>query len=307
MSSPGDTEPRTDNHTDQQADTDSARRFLFEGADVRGQHTRLSSCYREIIAIHQYAPGVSRLMGEFLAASVLLSTTLKFEGKLILQVRSQGQLPLLMVECDDRLRVRGIARGAEHATATDNRQLLTEGQLAITVDPLRGQRYQGIVPLAEDSLARSLDAYFEHSEQLGTRLWLAADGDSAAGLLLQQLPVQVENDEEARANQWEHACALAATVREDELLALSSDALLRRLYHRDPVRLFEPAAVRFSCNCSRDRTFNALATLGRAEISELLEELGVISMDCEFCQQQYRFDREDLAEVLGEGESKTLH
>lgn len=286
---------------------DQSQRFLFEQADIRGETVHLDNAYRDIVGIHQYAPGVNRLLGEFLAAAVLLSTTLKFEGKLILQVRSEGQIPLLMVECDHTLQVRAIARGAQQATSDRMDQLLTNGQLAITVDPANGQRYQGIVPLVEHSLAHSLDAYFEQSEQLKTRFWLAADGHSAAGLLLQQLPTQVTEDTDERLQQWEHVCSLAATLRSTELLELGAPQWLYRLYHEDPVRLFEPHTVTFACSCSRERTRNALATLNPVEVAELLEELGSITMDCEFCNQQYRFHREDLTDVLDDNQSKTMH
>ena len=144
--------------------------------------------------------------------------------------------------------------------------------MAITVEPLRGQRYQGVVPLVEESLAASLDAYFRQSEQLGTRLWLAADGQRAGGLLLQQLPTHVAEDPELRGDQWQHACSLAATVTEEELLELDGNRLLHRLYHQDPLRLFEPSPVSFHCSCSRERTRNALATLDRKELEELLAE-----------------------------------
>ena len=140
-----------------------------------------------------------------------------------------------------------------------------------------------------------------------TRFWLAADGQRAGGLLLQQLPAQVAAEAQTRAQQWEHACSLAATLQSTELLELNAEQLLYRLYHEDPVRLFNPASVTFSCSCSRERTRNALTTLDPAELNELLEELGSITMDCEFCNQQYRFNREDLADVLGDDESKTLH
>jgi molecular chaperone Hsp33 len=293
--------------TPRPATGDRAQRFLFEEADIRGESVQLDSAYREILAIHEYAYGVGRLLGEFLSAAVLLSTNLKFEGKLVLQVRSEGQVPLLMAECDHALQVRGIARGAEHATSNSNDQLLCNGQLAITVDPINGQRYQGIVPLQQGSLAQSLDAYFEQSEQLKTRIWLAADGQRAAGLLLQQLPVQIADDETLRLQQWEHACTLAATVREAELLELHTDQLLYRLYHQEPVRLFEPSLVRFNCTCSRERTRNALTTLHPTELEELLKDLGSITMDCEFCNQQYSFNRSDLAEALDGDGTKTLH
>lgn len=282
-------------------------RFLFDNADIRGETVHLDSAYREVLAIHQYAPAVGRLLGEFMAAAVLLSTTLKFDGKLILQARSEGQIPLLMVECNSALEIRAIARGADQATAEGFHQLLANGQLAITVDPDQGQRYQGIVPLAGDSLAHSLDAYFSSSEQLGTRLWLAADDQRAGGLLLQQLPQQLAEDAEQRQQQWEHACTMAETVRDTELLEMDTQQLLQLLYHEEPVRLYEPLAVAFRCSCSRERTLNALSSINPAEIEELLEELGCITMDCEFCNQQYRFSREDLAAAQESEGTRTLH
>jgi molecular chaperone Hsp33 len=293
----------TDTHLNER---DRSQRFLFEEADIRGEIVQLDASFRDIVAIHQYPPGVCRLMGEFMAAAVLLATTLKFEGKLVLQARSEGQIPLLMVECDNELRLRAIARGAQEATSERFDQLLAGGQLAITIDPTRGKRYQGIAPLAGDSLAQSLEAYFAQSEQLGTRFWLAAGQQGAAGMLLQQLPEQLVPERELRRQQ-EHACAVAGTVRDDELLDLAAPEVVHRLYHQGPVRLFEPLPVTFSCNCSRERTLNALASLPTAEIRELLEELGSITMDCEFCNQQYRFVREDLEHVLGPGEGRTLH
>lgn len=286
---------------------DRTQRFLFEEADIRGEVVRLTDAYREITDIHQYAPGVSRLLGEFMAAAVLLATTLKFEGKLILQARSEGQVPLLMAECDNTLRIRAIARGAEQATSERFDQLLPSGQLAITIDPTRGQRYQGIVPLVEGSLARSLDAYFLQSEQLGTRFWLAADADRASGMLIQQLPADQVKDTSLRSTQWEHVCTLASTLTEPELLELAAPEIAHRLFHEEPLRLFSPNTVQFECSCSRERTFNALISLPKAEIHSLLEELGSITMDCEFCNQQYQFHETDLQAVLHPGEPDLLH
>ncbi len=286
---------------------DRAQRFLFENTDIRGEIVQLDAAYRDIVAIHQYPPAVSRLLGEFLAASVLLATTLKFEGKLILQARSEGQIPLIMAECDSELRVRAIARGAQEATSDRFEQLLGGGQLAITIDPAAGKRYQGIVPLVDDSLAQSLESYFRQSEQLGTRLWLTVNETSAAGMILQQLPAQLVTDAAERSAHWQHASTLAATLRDDELLTLAAPEITHRLYHEDPLRLFEPLPVAFECNCSRERTYNALASLPNAEVEELLEELGSITMDCEFCNQQYRFVREDLTPFLGDGGPQIVH
>ncbi len=294
-------------HSDYRAD--QSQRFLFEDADIRGETVQLEGALREIMGLHQYAPGVGRLLGEFLAASVLLATTLKFQGRLTLQARSEAQVPLIMAECDSELQIRGIARGAQEATAESFDQLLGGGQLAITVDPLKGRRYQGVVPLGEDSLAHSLDAYFRQSEQLGTRLWLASDGERAGGLLLQQLPAQLAPDPELRAQHWEHACTLAATLESAELLALESREVVHRLYHADPLTLFEPRAVAFRCSCARERSLNALSALAAAELEEILEERGAVAMDCEFCNAQYHFSRDELALLLGpeRGDGATVH
>jgi molecular chaperone Hsp33 len=286
---------------------DSARRFLFENADIRGEIVHLDASYRAMIDIHQYAPGVNRLLGEFQAAAVLLTSTLKFDGKLILQARSEGQIPLLMVECSSDRDLRAIARGAGEATSNRFDELLAGGQLAITIDPQRGQLYQGIVPLLPESLAASLEGYFAQSEQLQTRLWLACDGRRAAGMLLQQLPPKLVQDPEQRLLGWEHAGSLAATVQAEELLSLPARTLLHRLYHSDPVRLFDPLPVRFRCNCSRERTLGALLALDPAEVEELLSELGSITMDCEFCNARYQFCREDLEPPGGRIEQNTVH
>lgn len=286
---------------------DRSLRFIFQDTDIRGESVHLDASFQEILAIHQYPPVVSHLMGELLAASVLLSTTLKFEGKLILQIRSQGQIPLLMVECTSEQGIRAIARGAEQATSENFDLLLTDGQLAITIDPDQGERYQGIVPLSGGCVAHSLDAYFAQSEQLQTRLWLAADDTHAAGLLLQQLPSQIVPDLAEREEQWNHACTLAQTIKESELLQLSAEQILHRLYHEEALKIFAPGDVKFRCSCSRERTYNALSTLGAVELREILDEQDSISMDCEFCNQQYIFIEDDLLSLLPSDEKRTLH
>ncbi len=287
---------------------DRALRFLFEEADIRGETVHLTDSYAELLAVHQYAPGVSKLLGEFLAASVLLSATIKFEGKLVLQARSEGQIPLLMVECNSRGKVRGIVRGAQEATGNGLDQLLPGGHLAITIDPDQGQRYQGVVPLVDNSLARSLELYFRQSEQLDTRFWLASDGYGlAAGLLLQQLPAQLAPDPEDREEHWEHATSLANTIADGELMTLKAETLLHRLYHQEPLRVFEPRPVAFHCSCSRVRTRDALVSLGAEEIRSMLEEMGEVSVDCEFCNQQYHFSGQDLRDLLADAPVHTLH
>ncbi len=287
--------------------SDSTRKFLFEHADIRGELAYLNNSLRDVLTIHQYAPAVGDVLGQFLTAAVLLSTTIKFEGRLVLQAQSEGQIPLMMAECSSDQQVRGIARGAEQATASDFTQLFDAGQLAITIEPLKGQRYQGIVPLTGSSLAASIEHYFENSEQLPTRLWLTGGIEHSAGLLLQQLPAQLVPDASQRLQQWQHVCTLADTVEIIELAELGAEQLLRRLYHQDPLQLFAPEQVGFGCSCSHQRCYDALASMESESIAELLEEDGGISMDCEFCNQKYDFTPEDLTELLGDSLHPALH
>ena len=183
---------------DRNSDRDNKRRFLFEEMDVRGEIVHIDSVLSQLRAIHDYPSGVANLLGEFVVASLLLASTLKFRGTLTVQARSERQIPLIMAEATDDLAVRAIARGAQEAVAMDFPSLLGGGQLVLTVTPTQGKRYQGIVPLADESLAKSIDSYFEQSEQLQTRLYLASDGEHAAGLLLQQLPAQLVTDANQR-------------------------------------------------------------------------------------------------------------
>ena len=271
---------------------------------MRGELVQLEEVLSDIGAIHAYPAGVSRLLGEFLSASVLLASTLKFSGRLTIQARSDAQVPLIMAECSSALEVRAIARGVGEAIAESFDGLLGGGQLALTVTPDRGQRYQGIVPLRGDSLATSIDSYFAQSEQLHTRLLLACDSTRAAGLLLQQLPKQRTPDPQEREEQWQRVNHLASTVQSPELLDLPAEELLHRLFHEETVRLFDADPVVFRCSCSRERTLSALTTIGREEIDSILREQGAVSMDCEFCNQQYVFTPEELGNGSG---SSALH
>lgn len=286
---------------------DLTRKFVFDRADVRGELVKLGDSYRDILDIHQYAPGVAQLLGEFLAAVTLLSTTIKFEGRLILQAQSEGEIPLLMAECTSKQEIRGIARGAEHATSTEFATLLASGRLALTIEPDQGQRYQGIVALEDSGLAASLEGYFLNSEQLPTRLWLASDARNASGLLLQQLPSQLVTDTAQREEDWVHACTLADTLSAEELLELSQESLLHRLFHEDPLQVFSASTVRFNCSCSRERCAGALVSLGETELTKLFEEQPSVSMDCEFCNQQYLFEATDFGLMAPDSGDSSLH
>lgn len=292
---------------DRHRDSDNKRRFLFEEMDVRGEIVHIDGVLSQLRAIHDYPKGVANLLGEFVVASLLLASTLKFRGTLTVQARSERQIPLIMAEATDDLAVRAIARGAQEAVAMDFPSLLGGGQLVLTVTPTQGKRYQGIVPLADESLAKSIDSYFEQSEQLQTRLYLASDGEHAAGLLLQQLPAQLVTDANQRNDQWDHLRILADTLGPGELLDLADASLLQRLYQNENLRLFDPQPVEFKCSCSRERTLAALASIGEGEIRSILDEQGSVTMDCEFCNQRYVFSPDDLQDLLSTPGTASLH
>jgi molecular chaperone Hsp33 len=283
---------------------DGKRRFLFEDMDLRGELVQLEGTLADIEARHSYPGGVRALLGEFVTAAVLLASTLKFRGTLTVQARSPAQVPLIMAECSSTLEVRAIARGAGDARGESFDELLGGGQLVLTVTPERGRRYQGIVPLEGNSLASCLDRYFEQSEQLHTRVFIACSGDRSAGLLLQQLPTQRVLDPALREEHWQRISLLAGTLSDEELLQLGQQELLGRLFHEETLRLFNMEPVRFSCSCSEERTLAALATIGQAEIDSILAEQGSVTMDCEFCNQRYVFSEAALSN-LSRGE--TLH
>jgi molecular chaperone Hsp33 len=286
---------------------DITRKFIFDAADIRGETVDLRQTCSDIFANHQYAPSVERLLGEFIGAVTLLSTTIKFDGLLTLQARSEGEIPVIMAECSHDQKVRAIARGAEEARTEEFQQLLTNGQLAITISPTNGKAYQSIVPLEGRNLAECLENYFLQSEQLATKIWLASNQTDCGGLLLQQLPVQINSSIDHREEQWQHVCQLANTIQPQELLELDSAQLLMRLFHQDKVHIFKPKAVKFQCSCNRERSSSALAALPPAELEEMLLEQGKISINCEFCNHHYLFDRRQLSPLLGENISTQIH
>ncbi|MCU1718537.1 Hsp33 family molecular chaperone HslO [Pseudomonas sp. 5P_3.1_Bac2] len=284
--------------------SDFSQRFLFDDSDIRGELVGLSDSYHHVLAKHAYPQPVAQLLGELLAAASLLLGTLKFDGLLILQARSSGAVPLLMVECSSDGDVRGIARyHAEQISAdADLPTLMPDGVLAMTVDPKAGQRYQGIVDLHGATLADCLSNYFATSEQLPTRFWLSADGQRARGLLLQQLPADRLKDPEERQESWLHALALADTLKAEELLGLDNETLLHRLYHEDALRLFDPRALQFRCSCSRERSGRALISLGQADAQALVQEHGgSVEIDCQFCNERYLFDAADVLQLFVDG------
>lgn len=293
--------------------TDQLKKYLTEDRSVRIQAVRLDATWKAVQANHDYPPAITHLLGELVAASTLLAANIKFDGSLVLQIQGDGPIALLVVECRNDLSLRATVKMREgHDVPTDgNMQSLLNpggnGRFIVVLDPQRKlpgqQAYQGIVPLQGDTVAEALQHYMKASEQLDTRLWLAADADHAAGMLIQRLPFHGGADapvltEQGAAETWDRTCALSGTLQRDELLATDIDTLIHRLYWEETLVAFDPLSVRWHCPCTRERVASMLRTLGQEEIDSIIAERGQVDVSCDFCGKPYKFDAVDCATLF---------
>jgi molecular chaperone Hsp33 len=276
-------------------DADRLTRFLLPTAGVRGVRVHLAQTWHQIRGRSDYPAAVTEMLGEASAAAALFTGHAKVDGRLSIQLRSEGALRTLFAECTAAGTLRGIARTSEDGVpvSRDLRALGTDAVLAVTIEnPATGgrepMRYQGLVPVEAESLAGAFEGYFQQSEQLPTRLLLGVDADAAAGLMLQKLPGDAGD-----ADGWNRASALFDTLGTDELLALPGDALLHRLFHEEAVQVLAERPLAFACSCSRERVAGMLESLGAEEARAALSD-GVATIRCEFCGQEYRFDQADM-------------
>jgi molecular chaperone Hsp33 len=311
-------------------------KLLFDALPVRGVLVRLTDAWQEVLRrrasnahLGAYPEPVQRLLGEMTAAAVLLQANIKFNGALVLQVQGDGPVKLAVVEVQSDLALRATAsvQGAVDAQA-DLAQLVNaggQGRCALTLDPQDRQpgqqAYQGVVPLADaqdqafTQVGQALQHYMRQSEQLDTTLVLAADAQTAAGLLIQRLPllgdanlagshVQPDDDDahERALEDYQRIALLAKSLKREELLGLDADNLLHRLFWQEPLLRFEPVqgehGPRFACTCSRQRVATMLVNLGQAEVHSILQEHGVVEVGCDFCAAQYRFDAVDVVQLF---------
>ena len=302
-------------------------KFLFDGAPVRGALVRLTDGWQELLqrraAAGAYPRPVTELLGEMTAAAVLLHSNIKFAGALVLQIVGDGPLKVAVAEVQPSMAFRATATVtqtvAADAALTQLVNVHGQGRCTITLDPRGrqpGQRpYQGIVPLydadghALPRLSDMLGLYMRQSEQLDTRLVLAADAEVAAGLLIQRMPTAGESnlagtaftvadadaEEDFRRIAW-----LAASLTRDELLRLDADSLLHRLFWQENLLRLQGdcAQPHFACTCSRERVAAMLRSLGAAEVESILAQQGAVDVGCEFCGQHYRFDAVDAAQLF---------
>ncbi|NMD53195.1 Hsp33 family molecular chaperone HslO [Shewanella sp. DNRA4] len=276
---------------------DILHRYLFDNADVRGELVQLQDSYQQVIGSHAYPPVLQTLLGELLAATSLLTATLKFSGDISVQLQGNGPVSLAVINGNNLQQLRGIARwDGELADDASLADLFGQGYMVITLTPDEGERYQGVVALDKPTLAACVEDYFNQSEQLPTAMWLFADGKQAAGMFLQILPSQEDHNAD-----FEHLCQLTATIKAEELSTLEAQDVLHRLYHQEEVRLFDPIEVSFKCTCSRERSAAAIKTIDQAEVEAILAEDGKVEMGCEYCNAKYVFDAIDVAAIYANG------
>jgi molecular chaperone Hsp33 len=285
-------------------DRDTLHRFLFERFPIRGHLVHLDAAWRALIEHRQYPVVIRDTLGEAVVASLLLAATIKFEGVLSLQLQGNGPVHLMLAQCTSGLGVRGLARFRDFGAgdSLNIREPLGAGNLTVTLETDDGaQRYQGIVPIEGERLADSLQAYFQNSEQLPTRLWLRADAQGASGMLLQKLPGAgsiAAADAAAIEDAWRRVQFIADTLTLEELSTLADAEILRRLFNEDDLRLFEPSPVYFRCRCSRERVAGMLQGLGEEETRGVLAERGKVEVHCDFCNRAYVFDAVDVAQLF---------
>ena len=298
--------------------SDQLQKFMFNAAPVRGEIVSLRNTWQEVLTRRDYPAPVRTVLGEMMAACALLSANLKFHGTLVMQIFGDGPVKMLVVQCGSDLSMRATAKFSGEAAQTIGdgmgfAELVNasgHGRCVITLDPADkkpGQQpYQGIVPLnGEDvpltSIADVLEHYMRHSEQLDTRLWLAADRERAVGMLLQKLPGDggiVPRNTETDADTWERVCTLGGTLSAQELLEVDPETVFRRLFWQENVQHFEPAVTRFLCTCSREKVGAMLRMLGRDEVDGVIAERGHVEIHCDFCNQRYEFDPVDVAQLF---------
>lgn len=284
-------------------------RYLFEDLSVRGELVQLDEAYQRIISSKEYPAALQKLLGELLVSTTLLTATLKFEGSITIQLQGDGPVSLAVINGDHDQKIRGVARWegdiAEDASLHD---MMGKGYLVITIEPKKGERYQGVVGLEGETLADVIEGYFANSEQLKTRLWIRTgehEGKKhAAGMMIQVMP-----DGTGTPEDFEHLEQLTATVKNEELFTLPANELLYRLYNQDSVRLYEPQPVEFHCGCSRERSGAAIITVDKTEIYDILAEEGSISLHCDYCGTSYTFDEPEITELYTQATSdnKIVH
>jgi len=272
---------------------DGLQRFIFEHAEIRGEIARLEEAYQTIVEQRDYPPAVKRILGEALVSCLLLVGSIKFEGELCLQFQGNEALPMMIVQCDHLLNLRGFAKFKPNLTPDDYNQAFQSGQMSFMINQShQTEVFQSIIPISSSSMSQNLMNFFSQSEQIATQIIIAIDNKRVVGMLLQLLPGQ---DTEHREEFWEYATKIGQTVTEEELLHLGNNEILYRLYHETEIRLLLEKPTQFRCRCSEEKMKDVLKMLGEDDLNQLLKEHEKIEVICDFCNKKFYFDSIDVA------------
>ena len=286
---------------------DIAQRFSFDELDARGCYVSLRDSIADIQATHHYPKPLAKLLNEFAVSSVLLRDSVKLSGSLSIQYRAGNQsnspVRMIIADCSSQYGVRAICEfDAERLPANvdkiDLQSLGEDATLTITISPDEGKRYQGIVAIEFASITECLQDYFLRSEQLPSRFEITTNENHTVGMSIHAMPEQDSEIVATLKDDWQRLNFLVDTLTEEELLNLDSQTLLTRLFHEEECRLHNAKTVRFSCDCSRERSAAAIKSLGAEEIRALISEQELVTIDCNFCFQRYEFDHQALAELI---------
>lgn len=294
--------------------SDQLHRYIFNQANIRGELVQLQKTYQSVLESYEYPEVIQQLLGELMAATCLLTATLKFEGEVSMQVQGEGPIKYAVINGTHDQKMRGVARWDEQLETLPSSfdQLFIKGILAITITPKQGERYQGMVALDKPTLAECIEAYFEQSEQLATKVILktssVGEQPNAAGVLLQVLPTSSEATTSADRPEFDHLAQLTETLTSTELFSLPAQEILYRLYHQEDAELFTPQNVVFKCSCSREKSASALANVDKQELLDIVVAEGDIKVNCQYCHAEYRFDAIDIESIhTGTYASENLH
>lgn len=282
---------------------DILHRFIFENEPVRGEYVKLDTSLQTILNQHDYPKAVRQLLSEGLCIAALLSAIIKFKGRLTLQFRGSGKIKLLLAQCTDQSQMRGLVKYDGTITEEELVDSFKNGILMVLLDTgINGQRYQGVVEWKGNSLAESVENYFQQSEQLATKIWLQTNDQNAAGFLLQVIPTTQQDSigvqNEIILPSWQRIVDMTAKQDMNLILQQPFPELLQELYPEETLRVFDPANVSFHCGCTRKRGQDAIALLGREEAEEELADKQSIVVTCDFCNEEYIFDRVDVEEIF---------
>lgn len=287
------------------------QRFLFDGLDIRGAIVRLEDCWQQMQADRDYQPTVAQLLGETAAVTALIAGQLKQPGRLTLQLRGNGPIQLLVMDCNEQLQMRGMARSNPVVLPAPVPELLGAhqgGQLMMSLDlPTARQPYQSYVPMVGDSIAEIFEHYLEQSEQQPSRLFATANSKAAVCLFLQKMPQADNHDQDG----WSRISQLAATVKPAELLELDAETLLGRLFHEEiearGLRVYDAQTVVYHCPEDREKVADMIRSLGKADAETILAEHGEILIRDDICNRDYRFSAADVAQLFADSEAGKLH